>query len=154
MAEDTMRLLREVVVDGKAMFQCMACDATWVDGRGPEHHARCRIGNLQVLVKSLMRERDELRKHFHVRSREDGSRSTALGVIADWRRWAEQLLGKVAVEASDAALRFRLEERMRPEASSTERALRLQIVELAERLDAALRSQRDLEDLVRRGLEL
>lgn len=153
MKEDKNRLLREFVSDGVKTFQCVACDATWTNERGPEHHVRCRIGNLQSLIFMLMRERDALRRMIDDHTVERASAKTAMDVVADWRGWARKILGRVASLASEASLRNRLEQRMRAEVSTTERMMRSEIHDLHRRLDAALRANRDLEDLIRRGLE-
>jgi len=149
MTEDTMRLLREFTVDGVQTFQCVACDATWTNATGPEHHVRCRVGNLQVLVKMLMRDCDDMKRRAALASR--GDPTETFGAIVDWRMWARRLLSKAAQQASDSSLRFRLEERMSPTASITERALRVQVAELEGRLGVVQADLQDLRNVVARG---
>ena len=129
--------------------RCVICKQAWKPRTPAVHHERCAIGNLQKIIQRQVGAEVRARRRNAELDRENMGLYRRNVELGRWRTWAKDLIGPLGRTASDAALRFRVEDRIGPGVSITERTLRLQIAALETKLADTLDRDREFDALRR-----
>ena len=148
MRDTDPKIVQEIVDEyDQPWHRCVICKMQWKPRTPAVHHDRCAIGNLQSLVRRLTSDLDDAKRRGYTLRGVD--RQIEESQLVRWRTWAGSLLGRIAKQASDAGLRYRLEERMRSDASAIERELRVRVAELEEQVADLLQRNREYYEIQR-----